>query len=80
MESPKLLEGQIVIDCLFAPAKSGARGNCPLPPSLNGNQICYNQLFYLQQNLDELTDTAIPADIRLNRAMDLEQPYSKFLS
>ena len=44
------------------------------------NHICYNQLFHLQQNLDELTDTAIPVDIRLNRAMDLEQPYSKFLS
>jgi len=28
-------------------------------------------------NLDELTDTAVPENIRLNRAMDLEQPYSE---
>ena len=35
---------------------------------------------FFQQNLDELTDTAVPGNIRLNRAMDLEQPYSKFLS
>ena len=31
---------------------------------------------YLQQNLDELTDTAVPENIRLNQAMDLELAYT----
>ena len=45
-ERPNLLEGKIIIDCIFASVlfytseKSGATGNCPLPPSLNGNHIC----------------------------------------
>ena len=29
--------------------------------------------------MDELTDTAVPENIRLNRAMDLEKPYSKWI-
>ena len=34
--------------------------------------------FLLLQNLDELTDAAVPENIRLNRQLDLEKPYSKF--
>ena len=33
--------------------------------------------FCPSQNLDELTDMAVPANIRLNRTMDLERPYSE---
>ena len=29
------------------------------------------------QNLDELTNTAVPENIRLNRPLDLEDAYSK---
>merc|ERR1719331_3546048 len=38
-------------------------------------KIMLQELGY--NNLDELTDTAVPENIRLNRAMDLEQPYSE---
>ena len=31
----------------------------------------------ISQNLDELTDAAVPENIRLKRQLDMEQPYSE---